>query len=368
MPPVSVLIKPASGSCNMRCNYCFYADEMHNRSVAVRGVMDDATTENIIKKALSYATHTCDFGFQGGEPTLAGLDYFARFAELCDKYNVNGVKLSYALQTNGLVIDGEWAKFFKKRNFLIGLSLDGPRDINDYNRLDAGGVSVFARVMRAAEALRADNVDFNILTVVTKQTARHIQKVYSFLTKNGFAYQQYIPCLDPFTQQRGSMPYSLTPAEYGKFLRSLFDMWVADRKKGKYVYIRYFENLAGMLQGHEPESCDMCGHCLSQYVVESDGSVYPCDFYMLDDWLIGNLNSDSFEQLENNPRRMEFINASLKPHEDCASCSVRSSCRGGCRRHRQENLTSEIGKNYFCEAYKSFLSYALPIMANAIRP
>ena len=367
MPPVSVLLKPASGRCNMRCSYCFYADEMTHREVPMFDMMSDATMESLIKKTLEYAEDRCDFGFQGGEPTLAGLDFFRRFADLCDRYNTKNVRISFALQTNGLLIDEQWVRFFRERNFLIGLSLDGPAQIHDWNRFDTGNHSVFNRVMKTAERLKAGKVDFNTLTVVTRQTARHIQKVYSFFMKNGLLYQQYIPCLDPIGQPRGEMPYSLRPAEYGKFLCTLFDLWLSDRLAGRFVYIRYFENLAGMIQGHAPESCEMCGHCTAQYVAEADGSMYPCDFYMTDEYRIGNISTDSFADLEQSPKRIQFVNQSLPVSADCRSCSYARICHGGCRRNRQEDFTGAVGKNYFCEAYKTFFDYALPRLNAYVR-
>lgn len=360
MPPVSVLIKPASGLCNMRCHYCFYADETRNRHTALHGVMSPQTMENLIRETLAYAEDRCEFGFQGGEPTLAGLDYFRAFTRMCDQHNVNRVSIGFSLQTNGLAIDKEWTRFFRDHRFLVGLSLDGPAHINDLNRLDSQGNSTFRRVMTVAKLLRQEAVDFNVLTVVTRQAARHIHQIYHFFMDNGLVYQQYIPCLDPLGQPQGRLPYSLTPQLYGRFLCELFDLWLRDRQQGRFVYIRFFENIVGILQGHSPDSCDMCGRCISQYVTEADGSVYPCDFYMLDAFRLGNFNQHTFKELAVSPVGQAFIRQSLEKDPQCLACPFLSVCRGGCRRHRQQNPAASLEQNYFCSAYRTFFPYALP--------
>ena len=171
MPPLSLLIKPASGGCNMRCAYCFYHDEAHNRAVASYGHMSLSTLEVLIKKSLDYADGQCTFGFQGGEPTLRGLEFFQQAVEFQRRYNVKNVKILNAIQTNGLTLDSSWASFFKKNNFLIGLSLDGPKAIHDGSRKDTNGRGTFSRTMRAAQLLQSHSVDLNILTVVTRWTS-----------------------------------------------------------------------------------------------------------------------------------------------------------------------------------------------------
>lgn len=364
MPSLSLLIKPSSGGCNIRCKYCFYHDEQLNRETFSYGFMSEETLEVLIKKALEYATVHCSFGFQGGEPTLRGLDFYRRVVELQKKYNVHHTQIANAIQTNGLLIDDEWAQFLHENRFLVGLSLDGVKDVHDQNRLDPEGKGTFNRVLQAAQKLTAHQVDFNLLTVVTNRTADMITKIYNFYRRSNLLYQQYIPCLDPLEEERGSSPYSLTPEKCARFLKTLFDLWYRDVTAGRFIYIRYFENLLGMLMGRRPESCGMSGQCAIQNVVEADGSVYPCDFYCLDQWKLGNIRTDSFESMAKSEGAQRFLTEGSSGRSQCRECEYAPICRGGCRRDR-EPLGG--GGNYFCEAYKDFFAYAMPRLQDMAR-
>lgn len=361
MPPISILIKPVSGSCNMRCRYCFYTDETQNREVACAGLMNEETMRALIDKAFLYAEDECAFAFQGGEPTLAGLSFFERFSAYVDSHdNPKGLQIRYAFQTNGLLIDDAWASWFAKNHVLVGLSLDGPKNIHDKYRLDHHGNGTFDRVMKAAHVLKAHGVDFNILCVVHRASAFKARKIYEFYRKNQFDFHQYIECLDPLESPRGSHEYSLTPDLYETFLKDLFDAWYEDMIAGHYVYNRYFENLMMMLLGQGPESCNLRGFCGPQWVVEADGSVYPCDFYVLDEWRLGNILTDSFAFMKQVRKESGFVEKSKPLPEECRSCKWLMLCRNGCRRNRGLNGLNTDGKNYFCQAYQGFLEYASP--------
>lgn len=360
MPPLNFLIKPASGSCNIRCRYCFYHDIGENREVASFGRMSDETLELLTRKALEAAEGSCTFGFQGGEPTLAGLDFFRKAVAFQKQYNRKGLRVSNSIQTNGLAIGGEWAEFLAENHFLVGLSLDGTKEIHDGNRVDPLGKGTFNRVLKTAQLLAAKKVEFNILTVVTRQSTRYIDRIYGFFRRSGLYWLQFIPCLDPLGEQRGSNPYSLTPEAYGKFLKSLFDLWYRDVKAGNFIYIRYFENLVGMVMGQPPESCGLSGRCVVQNVVEADGSVYPCDFYALDEWKLGNIRTDSIAEMMQGEKAQKFLALPLELPEECPSCQFYPICRGGCRRDREPMAGDRLPLNYFCPAYKEFFAYALP--------
>lgn len=361
MPPISLLIKPASGACNLRCRYCFYADEMANRETAIKGMMSEETLENVVKKTMAEAEYSAHFGFQGGEPTLAGLPFFRKLHELTDRYNTKGLKVTYSIQTNGIVLDDEWASFFKDHGYLVGLSLDGPKDVHNKNRKNPQGEGTYERVIAAAELLERHGVEYNILCVITSMTAKNIDKIYTFFKKRGLVWQQYIPCLDPLDEAPGGEDYSLTPAQYGQFLKKLFDLWYEDIVHGTFVYNRTFENWVGMLRGVPPEACGMMGRCALQHIVEADGSVYPCDFYVLDDYLLGNLNTDSFAELARKYDEMGFVQQSMQVHEDCRVCPYYALCRGGCRRYREPMLgDGRLQKSFFCRSYRDFFAYAIP--------
>lgn len=393
MPVLSLLIKPASGNCNMRCTYCFYADELNKREGGSFGMMSRETMHIIVDKALVFGDKSVTFAFQGGEPTLVGLDFFRDFVayveesrqrlmqsqqvqaqndetdqkivkNTSEKWNrIKSLKIEYAIQTNGYAIDEEWAKFLVEHHFLVGVSLDGTREVHDRYRVDAAGAGTYNRVLANIRLLEKYKVTYNILTVVTAATARNGQKIYNFFKKNKFGYQQYIECLDPIGEIPGGHDYSLTPERYATFLKSIFDSWYLDMKAGTYVYNRYFENLMMLFSRQLPESCSMRGVCGKQWVIEADGSTYPCDFYALDEWKLGNITEDSFEAMDQKRDELGFIAWSEYIPEECRACKWSMLCRNGCRRHCESVTESTRGKNYFCEAYKEFFEYAYPRLA-----
>ena len=361
MPALSLLIKPASGNCNMRCRYCFYADELDNREIRSYGKMSVDTMHTIVDKAMEYGDYECTIAFQGGEPTLAGLDFYRDLVAYVTAHeNPKKLKIHYALQTNGYLINEEWAEFLGKNHFLVGVSLDGLKEIHDRYRLDAAGKGTYQRVISAIRLLEKHQVEYNILTVVTAATARNGQKIYNYFKKNHFGYQQYIECLDPIGEEPGQHEYSLTPEKYGEFLKSMFDAWYLDMRSGTYVYNRYFENLMMIMAGQQPESCNMRGVCGKQWVFEADGSVYPCDFYALDQWCLGNINKNSFEEMDQKRDELGFIQWSMRQQEDCQKCRWFGLCRNGCRRNREPVTAENTNRNYFCKSYQMFFEYAYP--------
>ncbi|MBQ5916256.1 MAG: anaerobic sulfatase maturase [Lachnospiraceae bacterium] len=364
MPPISLLVKPASGSCNMRCRYCFYTDETENRTVPSMGVMSIETMKTMVDKALIFADGDCSFAFQGGEPSLAGLPFFRALTDYVkDHPNPKKVRVHYSFQTNGYNLNEDWAKWFVENQVLVGISLDGPKEIHDRYRVDHAGKGTYQKVMSSIQLFNKYHVDYNILTVVTSATSRHGQQVYNFFKKNDFRYQQYIECLDPIGEVQGGYEYSLTPERYEEFLKTTFDSWYLDMKSGRYVYNRYFENLMMIIARQGAESCNMRGVCGAQWVIEADGSVYPCDFYALDEWYLGNINQDSFETMEQQRQTLGFIEWSKQIPEDCKNCRYFGLCRNGCRRNREPVTSTSTQKNYFCSAYKNFIEYAYPRLA-----
>ncbi len=355
MPPIYVMIKPVSGACNMNCQYCFYKNEMQNRSQALFGKMTDKTLENVVRKTLEFAEGACTFSFQGGEPTLAGLDFYKKLLELEQKYNRKKILIHNVIQTNGYELNQQWCTFFVENNFLVGISVDGVRTAHDAFRKDQDGNNTYFRVLESVKMLQEAKCQFNILTVVNAKTAPKISRIYEQYRKLGFFWQQYIACLDPIWEMQNRQEYSLTPEAYGQFLIELFDLWDSDLKKGRQPYIRQFENYIGILLGQMPESCEQRGVCSYQSVIEADGSVYPCDFYVLDDYKIGNLNENDFEEMNANRAKIRFVENSLNYVSKCRECIYFTLCRGGCRRHREQPGTV-LGENWFCQSYQMFFS------------
>lgn len=350
----NILIKPASGLCNMHCDYCFYCDEAQNRETASYGMMSEETLRRLVKKVMFQAEGEVCFAFQGGEPTLRGIDFFRKAVELEERFNRNHVRVHNTLQTNGYDLDEEWCRLFRDHGFLIGVSVDGTQALHDRYRRGTGGGASYERVRGSIRLLEEYGVEYNILTVVTRQTAEHIREIYQEFRRNDWMYQQYIACLDPLGEKPGQREYSLTPEPYGAFLTELFDLWYRDWRKGRAPFIRQFENYIGILMGYPPESCEQRGVCSIQCVTEADGSVYPCDFYVLDKYCLGNFNTDKVKDFFESKIGAEFVRESRNVSGICRECSWYSLCRGGCRRHR--SILDEDGgyRNYFCEGYRYF--------------
>lgn len=225
MKQLQFLIKPAAGHCNMRCHYCFYRDEQQNCTDTEDYMMSLATAETLIRRCFAELDKGgfVSFAFQGGEPTLAGLDFFRFFTQTVQKYNQKRVTVQYAIQTNGLAVTEEWAEFFSKEHFLVGISLDGTPDVHDALRPDAQGNGTWEKVTQTIELLRRCGVECNLLCVVTKRLAKKAERVYKSMKASGVRYLQFIPCLDPLDTPQGQQNYSLTPELYAQFLCALFD-------------------------------------------------------------------------------------------------------------------------------------------------
>lgn len=371
MEALSLLIKPSSANCNLGCKYCFYYDVAANREHKSFGFMDETTSEQLIKKAMSAVTKQVTFAFQGGEPTVIGLDYFKRFVELVNKYKTTQ-NVNYAIQTNGTLLTDEFCQFFHDNKFLVGLSLDGPKEIHDLNRLNQYRKGTFKEVDKAAKLLNKHKVDFNILTVVTKVTVRYTRKIYNYFKAQNYRYLQFIPCINDFNDPE-LKPYNITPDDYGKFLVELFDLWYNDLVSGYQVSIRMFDNYVQMMMGLPPESCDMNGFCSVNPVIEADGSVYPCDFYVLDQWKLGNINDQELPELMTSEKATSFLSTGHHYEDKCKTCQYAGLCRSGCRRHKEmfldENgLTAgESYANYFCDSYIYFFDRCYPKLQHLTR-
>lgn len=361
---INFLIKPASSLCQLRCGYCFYEDIAEKRCQASMGIMSQDTAQLLIDRAFEAAEAGggVSFAFQGGEPTLAGLDFFRNFVRRVGDKCPRGVMTGFSIQTNGMVIDDEWAEFFAENNFLVGISMDGYAELHDLYRLDAAGNGSWNRVREGMEALRRHGVMHNTLCVVTAQCAKNAKRTYESLKALGLDYMQFIACLDPIGAKRGSLRHSLTPDLYGKFLCRLFDLWFDDWQKGRYRSIRLFDDYVHMLTGRSAGTCSTCGKCGSYFVVEGDGGVYPCDFFVLDEWKMGTLAKNTLDELAASEPARRFLEWGTEKPAECAACPFGSLCNGGCK---NDWFCDESGSphNYFCAAFRKFFEYAGPRLA-----
>ena len=363
MSHVSLLVKPASSLCNMRCSYCFYTDEANRRQLKP-GIMSGAVMEELIDAAFSAAAPEAEisFAFQGGEPTLAGLDFFTRFCEAVHSRNTRNLPVRWSIQTNGLLIDEAWGDFLKAHQFLAGLSLDGTSALHDAFRRDSSGRRTCSRVLQALRLLKRKRVPVNLLCVVTEPAARKPQAVYGALKGLGVPFVQFIPCLGPPDPDPREMPWSLSAESYGRFLCAVFDLWFADWQRGEYLSVRQFEDWIRLAMGLPPDMCASCGGCGGYLVVESDGSLYPCDFYALDEWCLGRVNGGLAAALDSE-RMRSFRRRSENLPADCRSCRFFPVCQGGCPRNRR--IRSPRTENEFCESFRMFFEHAGPRIRQA---
>lgn len=355
MLPVNLLIKPASSLCNMRCAYCFYCDVAENRNTASYGIMSPETTEAMVKNLFAYADSSVSIAFQGGEPTLAGVSYFQFFHEMVDKYNIAKIPVSYAMQTNGYVMPDELCQILAEHHYLLGVSLDGNGALHDSLRPDAAGEGTFKRVNATLDKLEKYGIDTNILCVVTEPVARRGAEVYKYFRSRNFQFVQFIPYVPDFGRESESHPFNLSNKRYAQFLSTTFRLYYEDFCNGKYISIRQFDNFIRLAAGMPTECCGMDGICHANLIVEADGSVYPCDFYVLDKWKTGNIATDPLPELLHSPVAKAFVDMSTSIESECRNCPCLPICRGGCRRHR-ETADGGIGLNRYCEAYKLFLT------------
>lgn len=356
---IGFLIKPASSACNMRCRYCFYCDVAAHREERRARVMGWDVADAIIERALAVApdAHVA-FAFQGGEPTLAGLDFFRSFVVRVEERR-ESQQVSWALQTNGYLIDGEWAAFFREHGFLIGVSVDAYRDLHDSMRPDAHGAATYARVMGGVRLLREAGVDVNVLSVLTSQMAAHPQRVFSFIKQEKISHIQFIPCLPGLDDEHDA--FSLAPREFSSFYRRLFDLWWRELGTGSYASIWLFENIMQMALGQFPSQCGMLGRCAPQFVVESDGSVYPCDFYALDEYRVGDIRTDGLEDMATCEAMHSFLRGPRRACSQCADCPFEGMCHRNCKR---------LNIAYYDEGYcglREFLEYAYPGLQRVAR-
>ncbi len=360
MGSISVMVKPASSACNLRCRYCFYADVAASREAAVHGMMTAGTSALLAQRLAEAVGYSGDasVSFQGGEPTLAGLDWFRAFADEMGRYP--GVTVHWSLQTNGTLLDERWCAFLAERDFLVGISLDGPRSNTDRVRLDAAGDGTYARAMRGIELLDRAGVEFNVLTVVTRQLAQKPRQLMQFYLQQDLADVQLIPCLPPLDGTDDGM--CLRPRDYRSFYLGFFRAWRKAYEGGRLIRVNLFDNLLGMLEGYAPYQCGMLGRCTMQYVVESNGDVYPCDFYCLDERRLGNLADASLHELGTSLRAQEFLGREDCRREPCATCRFARICNGGCRRQNVCYLTDGS-----C-AHQAVLAEVLPALAQLYGP
>jgi uncharacterized protein len=367
---LTVFVRPVSTQCDMACQYC-YAPAPKKAAIE-RGTMSLAVARSVIEKTMAFVSKGCSFSFQGGEPTLAGLDFYRSWLELEAKLNTKQIPITHTIATNGMHIDDEWASFFKENKFHVDLSLDGPSKFHDFFRTGYAGGPTYARVISSVTALKRRKADFCACTVVTEPVASHPDDVWQSFLRYGIRNISFTPCLIDEKKAKLKHPpeYTLSTASYGNFLCKIFDYWYDAWSRDRFVSIAEFDNFAYKLSGFEPKNCMMRGTCAPHPVIESDGSVYPCEYYSMRANRLGSITDKSMGVLLKSPAASEFVTPSKQMEPACRVCIYRQACRGGCKHFRVFEENSIVGRTQFCESYKQFFYYSierLRVVAKTLR-
>jgi len=361
-----LLVKPTGAICNLDCQYCFFlAKEQLYPGSKFR--MSEDLLETYIRQLLdSQQTPEVTIAWQGGEPTLMGLEFFQRSIELVNKYKKPGQRINHTLQTNGTRLDDEWGQFFKHHQFLIGLSVDGPQHLHDTYRVDKRGRGTFEQVMQGLQVLKNYQVDFNILCTVNAANGDYPLAVYHFFRDElGAEFIQFIPVIERVNEDGSTLiqsghqvtERSVKPEQFGQFLISIFDEWVR-RDVGK-VFIQHFDAALANWVGVPPSVCIFSKTCGNALALEHNGDLYSCDHFVEPDYKLGNIHETSMSELVASPQQRQFGQAKLDtlPHY-CRTCEVRFACNGGCPKNRFiKTPNGESGLNYLCTGYKAFFNH-----------
>ncbi len=358
MQPFTLLIKPSGSDCNVDCTYCFYKCRAPEVGQG-RQRMSEQVLEKLVKDYMQLRFPLAGFAWQGGEPTLMGLDFYEKAVELQKKYGAAGQEVGNSLQTNAILLNEKWCRFLHERKFLVGVSIDGPKEFHDHYRLDHSGGGTFDRVMRAIENCKQYEVEFNTLTLINARNVTHPDEVFDFLVGLCVKYLQFIPCVevDPATGKIAD--YSITPEQYGEFQCRLFDRWYEHGPRN--VSIRDFDSILSYYVTGRHTICTFDRQCSQYIVIEHTGDAFCCDFFVEPKWRLGNICETPIEKLAVSPVKRAFAAAKKNLCNKCLVCRHLAICRGGCMKDRAPFDKDNFGKeSYFCEAYKRFFDYTMP--------
>jgi len=371
IPAFHILAKPIGARCNLKCDYCFYLEKEDLYSQGNEFRMSPEVLESFIKQKIE--THQVDmvhFTWQGGEPTLLGLDFFKQVLALQEKY-AHGKQIQNAFQTNGVLLNDDWGAFLATNNFLVGLSVDGPELLHDQYRKTSTGRGSYAKVMAGLEILKKHKVEFNTLTVVQAGNVEHADEVYNSLKEIGSKFWQFIPVVERLRpdgtlappEDRAiypMVPWSVDPEKYGSFMDRIFQRWV--REDVGQVFIQTFESALANQIGVNPGVCVWNKTCGTALAIEHDGDLYPCDHYVFPQYKLGNILDVPLIDLIHDPKQRKF-GAEKLTHlpQMCLDCEVLDLCHGECPKHRfVGGEDDEKYLNYLCPAYKHFFSTIRP--------
>lgn len=360
LPPFNIMAKPVCGVCNLNCEYCYYTckpRQLYGGVEPSQMRMSEELLDSYVRQYTTAQPARADFGWQGGEPTLAGLDFFRRAVELEEQYAQEGQIITNALQTNGTLLNDEWCEFLAEKNFLVGLSLDGPPAWHDHFRKDHAGLGSFGRAWAGLECLRKHGVEHNVLVTLNSRNAPYAGDIYRYFVNRGVNYLQFIPVLEK-DEHGEPTEYSCSGEQFGKFLVQVFDAWAAG-DVGK-VSVRFFDSvLHAMIYGTATVCCEST-RCANAHVLEWNGDLYACDHFCDPQWKLGNILETPLVELLQKPLLTEdFARLKTDRPEPCNQCEFLRLCWGGCPKHHLHR-DGDVKVNHFCAGYKMFFRHAVP--------
>jgi uncharacterized protein len=372
------MAKPVGPICNLNCRYCFYLEKENLYPATSSWAMPDALLESFIHRYIeAQEASTISFAWQGGEPTLLGVDYFRRIIELEKRYS-NGKRIENTFQTNGVLLDDAWGEFLAENRFLVGLSIDGPTELHDCYRINKGDQPTFKLVLRGLGYLKKHGVEFNTLTVVHRKNSHHPLEVYRFLKEVGSGFMQFIPIVErvaeapdrhgliligPHSSREAAVSeWSVEPLQFGNFLCAIFDEWVR-RDVGRY-FVQIFDVALESWVGTLQSLCVFRETCGGAMAIEHNGDLYSCDHYVYPENRLGNIMEHSLATLVSSEQQRRFgLDKRNALPRYCHECDVRFACNGECPKHRfTRTPDGEWGLNYLCAGYKLFFKHIDPHM------
>ena len=372
VPAFNIMAKPIGPICNLDCKYCFYLEKENLYPNADNFKMPYNILESFIRQKIrAHKVPNVHFAWQGGEPTLLGVEYFKKVVEFQKEY-ANGKTITNAFQTNGILLDDKWCEFFKENNFLIGLSIDGPEELHDRYRVNKGNNPTFNQVIKGIGYLKKHKVEFNTLTVVNRDNSYQPLTVYNFLKEIGSGFMQFIPIVErvadipknglklispDYNDTAKVTDWSVEPLQYGNFLCSIFDEWV--RKDVGKIFVQLFDVSLELWYGMQASLCIFRKTCGDAMIIEHNGDVYSCDHFVYPENKLGNIMDNPLAALVNSGQQRKFGADKLMSLPNyCKNCEVRFACNGECPKHRfLKTPDGEEGLNYLCAGYKKYFNH-----------